>query len=221
MARAVTLADFRPSPRADGEAWTKARIEKADAFEGTWEEVKAVDLDPVDKDPTEPALRSFTIGADKEWLRIVFLDGEGNEDEPSPPVATSGHPFRPPVAQVSAILRARTYTDADESVVGGELSGEFSADTTPTAEQVENDLIPQSCTDLIRAVGHVPGVYLGDARRVVALGVVAEIERSYIPEQAEPDGTIFQTLRKTHAEESLSLRIALQWWAVTQRLESA
>ncbi len=221
MARAITLADFRPSPRADGEPWTEARIEEADEFDGSWSEAKSVELDPVDEDPTAPALRSFTVASDKEWLRIVFLDGEGSEDEPSAPVATSGHPFRPTVTHVAAVLRARTYTDAEDGLVGGEMAGEFNSDTTPTAEQLENDLIPQSCTDLIRGVGGVPGVRIDDARRVTALGVAAEIERSYLPEQAEPDASTFQTLRKTHAEESQRLRQALQWWALTRRMEAA
>lgn len=220
MARAVTLAEFRPAARADGEPWTKARIDGADEFTGPWEESETVDLEPVDEDPSEPAQRSFTVSTEKEWLRIVFVDGDDNESEPSAVVATTGHPFKPTVAHVSAILRARTYTDADESVAGGELSGEFSADTTPSAEQIESELIPNSATDLIRGVGGVPGVRIEDARRVTALGVAAEIERSFVPEQAEPDASIFQTLRMTHAEESQRLRQALQWRALTRRLES-
>jgi hypothetical protein len=221
MARVVTLADFRPSRREDEASWTGARVEEADEFGGEWSEVKVFDLDPLDEDPTGPALRGFTVATDKEWLRVVFVDGDENEDEPSALFATSGAPFRPTIDQVSAILRARTYTDAGENVVGGELAEEFNSDTRPTAEQVEDDLIPDACTDVVRSVGRIPGFLLGDARRVAALGVCKEIERSYIPEQAEPDASIFQTLRLTLDEEMDKLRRTLQWSAVSQHLESS
>lgn len=238
MARVVTLADFLPAPRFDGLPWTEARIEEADELEPLppeepeeegepeeeaplWTEVETVELDPLDTDPREPALRSFTVTAEKTWLRVVFLDADEGEDEPSSPFATSGAPFRPTVGQVSAILRARTYTDAEESVVGGELAGEFNSATRPTAEQIDDDLIPDACTDVVRSVGRIPGFLLGDARRVAALGVCKEIERSYIPEQAEPDASIFQTLRLTLDEEMGKLRRTLQWSAVSQHLESS
>lgn len=221
MTRVITLADFRPSPRADGEPWTEARLEEASDPGGEWSEVKTVTLDPLDEDVKEPALRSFTTATDKAWLRIVFLDGEGNEDAPSAAWATSGLPFQPTVAQVSSALRARTYTDAEEGVVGGDLASEFNSDTRPTAEDVEGKLIPEACTDVVRSVGRIPGVLLADARRVAVLGVCKEIERSYVPEQAEPDQSIYQTLRLTCDEEVGKLRQRLQWWVIADHLEDS
>jgi hypothetical protein len=170
-------------------------------------------------------LRSFTVTADSEWLRIVFLDADRNEDDPSPIAATSGPQFRPTVAQVSAILRARTYAggDADDPMsvlAGGELAGEFGEDTRPTAEQVETDLIPQATTDLDRAVSRVPGELFDEARRIAALGAAKEIERSYIPEQSEPDASIYQTLRLTYEADVSQFVRTLQWWALSRRMEA-
>lgn len=224
MPTAVTLADFRPPTRADSAPWVTARIEESGDLD-KWESLKAITLDPLDEDPREPALRSFTVGTSENWLRIVWVDDENNDSEPSAAAATSGYQFRPVVADVSAILRARTYTstgvDSEDPMAvlaGGALVGEFTDATRPTAEQVEA-MIPLSCVDVARSVGSVPGEYIGDARRVAALAIAAEIERSCFLEQANPEASIFQTLRLTYGEEATKLRRKLQWWALTEGLE--
>ena len=52
MPRVVELADFRPSPRHDGQEWTSVRIEETDdPVGGEWTEVETVALDPLDEDP--------------------------------------------------------------------------------------------------------------------------------------------------------------------------
>lgn len=218
--RTVTLADFRPSRRADGTAWTQARLEVADSAEPKeWEAAETVDLEPVDEDPTSPALRSFTLQTDKAWARIVFLDAKGNEDMPSALIALTGSPFQPTVKQVSAILRARTYAEGSdpEGLTGGDLVGEFNAETRPSAEEVEQTLIPQACLDVARETGAVPGELLEDARRVAAIGAAREIERSYIPEQADETHTIFQTLRLTFDSELEALTRNLWLWTLANR----
>jgi hypothetical protein len=225
MARVVTFADFRPSPRADGEAWTKARIEETDDPAGEWKEVDVLDLDPVDADPAEPDLRSFTATVKEDWARIVFVDALDGEDAPSPMVFVPGPPFRPTVAQVSAILRARTYSskgndeDPMSVLVGAELKGTFGAETRPTAEQAEADIIPQACVDTLRATGQAPGFLLDDQRRVAGLKAATEIERSYTPEQTDPADSIYQTLRMTYDEEAAKLRRALQWLVLEGSME--
>lgn len=216
-ARIITLSEFRPSKRSDGVAWAKARIEQSGSPDQGWEELKTVTLEPVDEDPTDPALRSFTVEASKAWLRIVFLDGEEKKDAPSPVVSLLGAPFRPPIRQVSAILRARTYAVGSDEETGGDLVGEFTAGTWPTAEEVEDTLIPQACVDVERATGRVPGELLEEARRVAALRTASEIERSYIPEQADETHTIFQTLRKSFEEELATLNGNLWQWTLANR----
>jgi hypothetical protein len=212
-AAVVSLIDFRPSKRMDGVPWTRVRIDESDepvgvidgAFkdwsEPEWFEVETIDLDPVDDDPAKPQLRSFTttIGG-RDWYRLVFLDDDGKEDEPSAFVAAKDPQFRPTIRAVSAILRARTYQEGAEAL-SGEQAGIFNEFTNPTATQVENELIPQACVDVARMAGAVPGELIEDARRVAAIRTASEIERSYIPEQTDGAGTIHQTLRLTFEEQ--------------------
>jgi len=227
VARVLTLADFRPGQRADAVPWTRARIEETDDPAGEWGEVKVVDLDPLDEDPADPALRSFTSAVSKEWVRIVFLDKEEGEDAPSPMVFVAGPAFRPTLSEVSALMRARTYAgkttpdpeDPMAVLAGGALVGKFGTNTTPTADEVESELIPAACRDLHAATGTVPGFLLDETRRTAALKVGAEIERSYIPEQADEGKTIYQTLRITFEQQARALRERLQWWALVKALE--
>jgi hypothetical protein len=104
-----------------------------------------------------------------------------------------------------------------KAVAGGVLEGEFSESTRPTATELEAKFIPQAASDLLTAVGVVPGFLLERARRIAALRVATEIERSFIPEQSEGKGAIYQTLRMTYEEEVEKLQTTMQWWALSQR----
>jgi hypothetical protein len=219
MPRAVTLADFRPAERADGQPWIEVRIEETDDPAGKWSEVKSTTLEPVDEDPSEPSFRSFTTGVEKAWVRLVFLDAEGNEDAPCPMVYVAEPQFRPTVAQIAGILKARTYDMGGDGLAGGDLLEEFGDDTRPSAEYLEAQAIPQACIDVDRAVGPAPGFLLDDKRRVAAFRAAAESERSYIPESTEETQPIYQTLRMTYEEQAKELRQRLQWWALTKELK--
>lgn len=219
----VELADFRPSPRHDGKAWTQIRVDQASDPEGDWTEVETADIETVDREPKKPTVRSITTeGVTEEWVRLVFLS-EAGEDRPCPYVNTGPISFLPRPPAVSSILRARTYSkgapDPDEpfkSVAGGVLEGEFSASTRPTLTELEGKLIPQAASDLLTAVGVVPGIFVDRARRIAALRVATEVERSFIPEQSEGKGAIYQTLRMTYEEEVEKLQTTLQWWALSR-----
>jgi hypothetical protein len=223
VAQVLTLADFRPSARADDVPWAEVRVEQADFPDSQWALVTMLSIDPVDEDPADPALRSFTAAVTKDWARLVFLDADGGEDKPCAAVYVPGPVFRPTLSEVSALMRARTYSGATPDpknpmavLAGGALVGEFDEDTRPTGEEIESELIPAACTDLLSAAGSIPGFLLGEARRTAALKVGAEIERSYIPEQADEGKTIYQTLRITFEEQARALRQRLQWWALAQ-----
>lgn len=223
MARILGLADFRPSKRFDGQAWTQVRVEETDDLAGTWEEIETVSLEPVDADATKPALRSISASVSKPWARLVFLHEEG-EDAPCPHVFVDGPSFLPTVADVSSILRARTYSgkhpDPDNPmavIAGGVQLGEFDANTTPSAEDVEDRIIPNAVQDVLLEVGEVPGELVGEARRIAALRAAAECERSFIPEQADETKTLYQTLRLTYKEEVEKLAVRLQWWLLTNK----
>jgi len=223
MTRVLGLADFRPSKRFDGQVWTSARVEQADDPHGDWETVTTVDLDPVDEDAAKPSLRSISASVSKAWARLVFTQEE-EEDAPCPFVFVEGPSFLPTVAEVSSILRARTYsgkeTDPEDPMAvlaGGVQLGEFTENTTPTAKEVQDTLIPNSANDVLLELGDVPGELVGETRRVAALRAAAECERSYIPEQADETRTLYQTLRLTYQDEVTKLASNLQWWLLTNK----
>lgn len=223
MGRIVGLADFRPSPRFDGQVWTQVRVEETDDPAGSWSAVATKDLEPVDSDAAKPSLRSVSASVSNAWARLVFVHEE-EEDVPCAPVFVEGPSFLPTVADVSAILRARTYSGKHPDpenpmavLAGGVQLGEFDENTAPTAADVEARIIPAAATDVLLEVGDIPGEFVGEARRISALRAATECERSYIPEQADETRTIYQTLRLTYKEEVEKLASNLQWWLLTNK----
>lgn len=89
----ISLNDYRPAERHDGVPWNRARIEGAATKTGPWSTIETKTLSPVDSDPTDPAVRSFTttLAGAQTWLRIVWLDASNNEDltQPVPRVPTA------------------------------------------------------------------------------------------------------------------------------------
>lgn len=132
--------------------------------------------------------------------------------------------WRPTVAQVAAILRARTYADdsvtGEETPSGGELRGTFDETTTPTEDQAEESIDLAVADVSMRVAVNFPEELKASAQRVAALGAAREIERSYIPEQAEGGQSIYQTLRLTYDEEVEKLAQTIQWWVLAGRLEA-
>lgn len=118
----ISFTRYRPSPRYPPVVtpWTEARIEEATDPDGPWSVIETVTLDPVDADPTEPQLRSFSTDAadpDSTWFRVVFLDAADNE-EPTGPVALAEVSGYPSLAELladssSAELAALTDDQAD------------------------------------------------------------------------------------------------------------
>jgi len=89
--------------------------------------------------------------------------------------------FTPSVAELSALLRART-----KNAVGGE--GTFTADTRPTNDQVIV-LIDFVVGEVEGAVGpELPAVLHRQAKRCIMLGTAALVELSYFPEQQNQGG---------------------------------
>jgi len=83
----ISLTDYKPMPRYDGQAWAVARIEGAPEQSGPWAQVEAFPLDPIDDDPSQPQTRNFTVAYDDatvEWLRLVWVDQSGNQDATLP-----------------------------------------------------------------------------------------------------------------------------------------
>lgn len=117
----VSLEDFRPAPRYDGEAWANARIEEAPASTGPWVALETQALSPVDADPANPAYRNFTTDlgtAEEQWYRIVFLDASGDVGLPTFPVqnVVDDRPVYASVAELAQLLRV-SATDRHDALV--------------------------------------------------------------------------------------------------------
>lgn len=89
MAEVVSFVDYRPPARFDLLPWTEVRIQEATAEDGTFAQIDVVALAPLDADPSDPQLRSFTtqLGTALDyWYRVVFADADGDTSQPSTPV---------------------------------------------------------------------------------------------------------------------------------------
>ena len=125
MTVVVTLEDYRPSPRYDGEPWTQARIEEAPLASGPWTTLETIPLVPVDADPENPAYRNFTTDlgtAEDLWYRIVFLDADASTGLPTIPVQNV-EDDRPVYAATSELFRILKIRNADGGAGDGGGAG--------------------------------------------------------------------------------------------------
>lgn len=110
MSVVVTLEDFRPSPRYDGEPWTDAQIYEGTASTGVFTLLETQALTPVDADPENPAYRNFTTDlgtADELWYQIVFVDADMSTGQPTAPIQNlaDDRPVYASVAELAQLLR--------------------------------------------------------------------------------------------------------------------
>jgi hypothetical protein len=89
-------------------------------------------------------------------------------------------PYTPTVADVAALIRART-----KDKTGNEV-GTFTADTRPTDAQAQ-EAIDHAVTSVHQRVGTIGDACADQARLTAAYGAAAEIELSYFPEQTRTD----------------------------------
>jgi hypothetical protein len=111
MAFVVTLEDYKPSPRYDGNAWTSVRVEEGTAAApASWTNLGTIAFGTVDPDPTNPMYRNFTIEngtAADLWYRLTFLDATGDQGLPTTPVQNTavGRPVYATIDELAALLR--------------------------------------------------------------------------------------------------------------------
>lgn len=112
MPYVITFEDFQPVPRYDEIPWTEARIEEAATADGTYAAIDTITLDPVDADPSSPAVRDFTTEnatAANLWYRIIFVDATGDEASPTAPIQNTDTPsIYATVNELARILKIRT-----------------------------------------------------------------------------------------------------------------
>jgi len=118
MGEVITFVDYRPPERFDQLPWTQVRIEESADETGTYTQIDTVTLTPVDTDPSQPTLRSFTtqLGTAVDyWYRVVFADATGDTSQPTTPVQnTAGSTITQDIYgttdELARILKIRTPT---------------------------------------------------------------------------------------------------------------
>jgi hypothetical protein len=191
----VTLEDFVPPERADGVHWTQAKIEEAPAVGGAWTLIDTIAV--VVGDPMSPAPQTLTTAQATQaagWYRVTWADAVGGLSQPTVPVnnaAATG--LSPTVAEVGALLRARTKTS------GGAEVGTFTNATRPTGSEVAV-LIDEAVEDITGQIGTPePGSPLERrARRAAALYAAVLVETSYFPEQVAQGRSVADTYLKLY-----------------------
>lgn len=113
MTVVVTLEDFRPSPRYDGEPWTDAQIYEGTASDGAFTLLETIPILPVDADPENPAYRNFTTDlgtADELWYQIVFVDADMSTGQPTSPIQNLAdeRPVYASVSELAQLLRVNS-----------------------------------------------------------------------------------------------------------------
>jgi hypothetical protein len=110
--------------------------------------------------------------------------------------------FTRSVADVAALLRARTKNSAGEEV------GTFNDDTRPTSPQVLT-LIGQAVVDVQTVMGVSPPDYLADAAKSTAtLRAAMCVELSYYPEQVRNDRSAYHDYAQMYEAQVRGLQDA-------------
>jgi hypothetical protein len=142
---------------------------------------RTVSRSPVDTDPTLPLTRDLDVIVPDlgypGWLRVVFIDGSGNQ-EPTEPVYV-GSAIRPTVLEVANLMPDRT------TIQGGAEAGTFTTGTTPTATQV--DALIDLVIDTVgpRVGPDADGEVQRAARSIVALQTAILAEATYFSHQGD------------------------------------
>jgi hypothetical protein len=110
----VSLTGVTPPARYDGLPWTTARIQEAATAAGSYTQIEAVTLNPVDSDPSDPLSRDFTstLGtAASQFYRVIFRDAAGFDSPASPVVqnttATTAYATADQLSPLIQIARRR------------------------------------------------------------------------------------------------------------------
>lgn len=210
-----SFAAVMPPPRYDDPAvsWSTIQIEQAPTVAGPWTllEERAISLDPTPESPT-PLDLTVISALETGWYRFRFKDDDlvvsaysEPSESPSDVVGPSG--YRPTLAQLGAIMRARTKDD------DGIEQGTFTANTRPTASEAEA-LIDQALDVLSTRLGAVPRRLVGLARSLTALETAVYVELSYFPEETTQDQSAYERYREQFDGVFASYQAALEGGAI-------
>lgn len=197
----VSFEDYQPLPRFPPVVtpWTLVHIQESAAQDGPWTTIDTFALSPLDSDPADPAIRSFSTDnatLSEGWYRVVFEDAIGNTSPTTPEhnKPSDAASYLPLVSDIGALLRART-----KNVLGVEV-GTFTEDTRPTFEEVQR-LIEQAAGDVTALVDYdIPLETYRQASGVIALGAAMLVELSYFPEQVAANKSAYEKYKELYDE---------------------
>lgn len=213
----LSFDDYQPGERLDGIPWVQAEIAEAATQDGAYTVIETINLDPVDTDPADPQLRSFTtdratIAAG--WYQITFIDDTGGR-QPTEPVYNSAQRagYTPGVGDVGALLTARTRDS------NGREPGTFTATTRPTRDQVER-LIEKSAQRVVVKLGdNTPEQLWEQIANVIALAAAMRVELSFFPDQITAGRSPYNELKGLRDEEFADLLVALEAYGAESGVE--
>lgn len=117
---------------------------------------------------------------------------------------TDSDVYRPTVAQVGSVIRARTKTS------GGQEIGTFDDTTRPTGDQVE-DLIDLTLSDTAASLGEdIPAALWKGVTMLVAINTANVIQASYWPEQTASNPTLFDFWTKWYTDGVAKMALAIR-----------
>lgn len=164
----------------------------------------------VEVEPMIYAAEGLVAPTDKGTYVVVWDNaGERGAEElivgySSPEESQSDVTWAPTVGEVAALIRART------KIPGGVEVGTFTANTRPTASEVES-LIGQAVEHVSAAIGGDPcnERLEGSAKASSAMLAAILVEQSYWPEQAEARGSSASRLESLFNARMKSLTAAV------------
>jgi hypothetical protein len=161
MSQVVTFEDYRPAARYDDIPWTEAQIEEGDTSVGPWTLIDTITLDPIDTDPANPLVRSFTTELASDtlglWYRVTFLDGAGDTSAPTFPVQQGAQETYATAAELATLLKVSETTYAASLqrvlvVATGEINNEIARSEDNPITGWELALVSEVCLE--RATEH-------------------------------------------------------------------
>jgi hypothetical protein len=215
VSKTISLTDYIPADRFDGQPWTAARLEEAPNAEGPWTPIDEFTLSPLDTDPTEPQPRSFTSSngsLEVGWYRIIWV-GALLDESATPPIYLNRVrlSFEPSLADVGALIRTRTTPRGATAELGT-----FTADTRPTGDQV-SALITKSVGKVLEKVeiaglvgGNLPTELLDPAREAAALRTAMLVELTFYGDQISVSRGPFKELKDLYKEAIDELAAAVE-----------
>jgi hypothetical protein len=122
-----SFKDYTPPARFDDVPWTVARVQQSATAGGSYAQIDALTLDPVDDDPANPQVRNLTThlasNTPQQWYRIVWADAASGTSLPTEPVQEFGLAVQPftTATDLFRVLKVRSPSSDQTAAANGYL----------------------------------------------------------------------------------------------------